>query len=94
MGRVEPNFYKRCHSIQYIEMLLQGRHTIFSSEGALKIWHGHSSLCWCFLEVDKKGQDMPKLCDGDNGKRNTSAIGIGHMALYVVRLETYAFNIT
>ena len=37
---------------------------------------------------------MPKLCDGDNGKNNTSAIGIGHTALYVVRLETYAFNKT
>ena len=36
---------------------------------------------------------MPKLCDGDNGKKNTSAIGICHIALYVVRLETHVFNI-
>ena len=34
---------------------------------------------------------MPNLC---NGKKITSATGIGHCALYVVRLETYAFNIT
>ena len=31
---------------------------------------------------------MPKLCDGDNGKKNTSAIGIGHIAPCVVQLET------
>ena len=37
---------------------------------------------------------MPQLCDGDNGKKNTSAIGIGHIALYLVRLEAFAFNIT
>ena len=37
---------------------------------------------------------MPKLHDGDNGKKNTSAIGIGHTGFYVVRLETYSFNIT
>ena len=37
---------------------------------------------------------MPKLCDGDNGKKNTNAIGIGHITLYVVCLETYAVNIT
>ena len=42
----------------------------------------------------KKGQEIPKLCDGGNGKRNTNVIGIGHFALYIVRLETYAFNIT
>ena len=41
-----------------------------------------------------KGQDMTKLCDGDNGKKNTCAIYISHIALCVVRLETYAFNIT
>ena len=44
---------------------------------------GHSSLCWCSLEVDKIGQDMPKLCDRDNGKKDTSAIGIGHIAFDV-----------
>ena len=32
---------------------------------------------------------MPKLCDGANGKKNTSVIGKGHIALYVVQLETY-----
>ena len=37
---------------------------------------------------------MPKICDGDNGKKNTSAIGIGPIAICVVRLETYDFNIT
>ena len=31
---------------------------------------------------------MFKLYDGDNGKKNTSAIGIGQIALYVVRLKT------
>ena len=31
-------------------------------------------------EVDKKGQGIPKLCDGGNGKKITSAIGIGHFA--------------
>ena len=29
---------------------------------------------------------MPKPCDGDNGKKNTSATGIGHIAFYKVRL--------
>ena len=37
---------------------------------------------------------MPNLCAGDNGKKNTSEIGIGHIAMYVVQLETQAFNIT
>ena len=31
---------------------------------------------------------MPKLCDGDNGYKNTCAIGIGHISIGVVRLET------
>ena len=53
----------------------------------------HSSLCWSSLEVDKKGQDMPKFCDGDNGKKNKSSIGKGHIALYEVQLERYAFYI-
>ena len=33
----------------------------------------------------KKGQDMPKLCVWDNGKKNTSAKCIGHFAPYVAR---------
>ena len=37
---------------------------------------------------------MAKLCDRVNGKKSTSALGIGHIALYVVRLETYVFYIT
>ena len=37
---------------------------------------------------------MPKLCDGNDGKKNTSEIGMGLIALCVVRLETYTFNIT
>ena len=37
---------------------------------------------------------MPKLCDGDNGKKNTSATDIGHIALYETRLEAYASHIT
>ena len=31
---------------------------------------------------------MPKLYDGDNSKKNTGAIGIGHIALCVAQLET------
>ena len=56
---------------------------------------GDSSVCWCSLEVDKKGQDMPELGDGDNGKKNTNEISIGHIRIVicVVQLETYAFNI-
>ena len=75
-------------------LFIQRRRSIFSSEGALKIGSGPiwACLCWCSLGVYKKGQDMPKLCDGDNGKKNTSAIGIGHIALYIVRLGTYAFK--
>ena len=30
--------------------------------------HGYSGLCWCSLEVDEIGEDLPKPCDGDNGK--------------------------
>ena len=37
---------------------------------------------------------MPKLCDGDNGKKNTSATCIDHSTLCLVRLKTYAYNIT
>ena len=37
---------------------------------------------------------MPKLCDGDDGKKNTGLIGIGHIALFVVRLEKCGFNTT
>ena len=50
---------------------------------------GHSLSCWCSLEVDRlKGQDMPNLCDGDNGKKNERAIGIGNFAIFSVQLET------
>ena len=31
---------------------------------------------------------MPKLCDGDNGKKNTRAIGRGHLAILIVQLKT------
>ena len=31
---------------------------------------------------------MPKRCEGDNGKENTSAIGMGHIVICVVQLET------
>ena len=37
---------------------------------------------------------MSKLCDGDSGKKNTSATGIGHIARCVIQLETLAFSIT
>ena len=31
---------------------------------------------------------MPELCAGDNGKKNMISMGIGHIALCVVQLET------
>ena len=31
---------------------------------------------------------MPTLCDGDNGKKNTSAIELGQIAPCVVQVET------
>ena len=35
---------------------------------------------------------MPKYFDGDNGKKDTSAIDEGQIDSCVFRLETYAFN--
>ena len=53
---------------------------------------GHSSLCWCSLEDDKKVKTCPRSVMGGNGTKNTSATG--QIALYVMRLEAYDVNIT
>ena len=55
---------------------------------------GFEDWAWPYLGVvtqdyagapeKSRKKDMPKLCDGDNGKKNTSAIGIVHIALCVV----------
>ena len=36
---------------------------------------------------------MPKVCEGENGKRNVSALGIGHITFCELRLEICAFDI-
>ena len=54
-------------------------------EGQFKIGRGHIWV-WslkfflCSFEVDRKGKDMPKLCDWDSDQWNISTIGTGQIA--------------